>query len=173
MSWLQRLFGGSNAEQRLKRGALAAQKSLASAALKLSENNALGVEDDFDHRFETMILVGSALSFHVRRQAGNDAARINQALWDAIFEGFDYSMRQRGVNDIRIGARMEKLLQNAMGRRDVYLNALENDDEPALRAAIRRNVLDSNCETDDPRIDGLIDAMQKMRDYAPNLIKAS
>ncbi|MBF0369838.1 MAG: ubiquinol-cytochrome C chaperone family protein [Magnetococcales bacterium] len=91
---------------------------------------------------------------------------LSQALWEITFEGFEMSLRQRGVNDVRIGARMRQIFQDATGRRNIYLSAWENGDQDALRRAIRRNVLNTR-PLEDPGIDRILAALDHLAGEFP------
>ncbi|MBF0177213.1 MAG: ubiquinol-cytochrome C chaperone family protein [Magnetococcales bacterium] len=115
--------------------------------------------DDFNLRFEVMVFLVSLQLFAWRQRAQpEDESRI-ECLWEAMFEGFDHSLRERGVPDMRIGSRMRKLLEHATGRRQAYLEALESRDRDRFHAAIGRNVL-NGAPSDDPRIQRLLEEVQ-------------
>lgn len=115
-------------------------------------------------RFDVMVFLVSAVLYHGDQvgEGGDDAkaARLSQMLWDLTFEGFEESLRDRGVTDVRMASRMRKLLQNATGRRNAYLEAwAEGEDPGPLRCAVARNVL-NGADSDDPRIDLLLTDLQ-------------
>lgn len=138
------------AEVDLSQGIFDLHNHLAQRALALAESGALGLADGFDLRFEVMVLLVSAALHHLGTRQGRQGAALAR-LWELTFEGFDFSLRQRGVMDVRMGKRMQKLFQHATGRRNAYLDALDQGDETALAAAVARNVLDGAPATD-PRV---------------------
>jgi hypothetical protein len=157
---------------------LAVHDRLVDRTHALAQLETLHIRNDFSLRFEIMVLLTTAVLYRLRH-AGSD--RVNgeppacqegivappgdpdavAALWEITFEGFEYSLRQHGVNDIRISARMRKLLMHATGRRNAYLLALEDSDPDVLRHAIGRNVL-NGAEPDDPRIDRFVQEVQSL-----------
>lgn len=115
----------------------------------------LDMEDTFFLRFDVMIFFVSDVLRHLHDAGPLHAAR-SQLLWDVTFEGLEESLRDRGVSDIRLAARMRKLLQNALGRRNAYLAAWAQPDAPeAIRIVMARNILNGASPTD-PRIDTLL-----------------
>ncbi|HIJ85529.1 MAG: hypothetical protein HW380_473 [Magnetococcales bacterium] len=105
------------------------------AVLSWTAEDRLGLKDDFPLRFEVMLLAVATVITEMQQDK-----TLAQSLWDMTFEGFEESLRQRGVNDIRMGARMRVLLQNGMGRCRAYMDAMKNKDDAALRQAVVRNV---------------------------------
>lgn len=132
---------------------------VAARTAALAESGELGLEDDFSLRFEVVVLFASGTLFQWR-VSGRDDPDLAQAYWEEVFEGFDHSLRQRGVTDVRMAARMRKLLVHGTGRRKAYLTALESGDKNALRDAIGRNVL-NDVPGSDPRVDRLLDELEQ------------
>ncbi|MBF0382533.1 MAG: hypothetical protein HQL69_16040, partial [Magnetococcales bacterium] len=102
--------------------------------LKLIQNGNLEIEDDYELRFDLMVFFASYLLF-----CQKDDVEFSQCFWELVFEGIQESLRLRGVTDIRMGARMGEALNDATGRRNVYIAAWEADDNDSLRRAIARN----------------------------------
>lgn len=142
---------GKGGEQTGRAEALQRYDRCAQAALQLAGTGGLGLEDDFNLRFELMILFASQALHRMRLASGQPDSPAAQALWEMVFEGFDHSLRQRGVVDLRMAGRMRKLLLHATGRRNAYLAAWEAGDEGLLREAIARNVLNL-APADDARV---------------------
>ena len=132
---------------------------LAERTTALVESGELGLDDDFALRFEVAVLLATGTLFQWR-VSGKDDPDLAQAFWEEVFEGFDHSLRQRGVTDVRMAARMRKVLVHGTGRRKAYLTALESRDKNALREAIGRNVL-NDAPGEDPRVDRLLDALDQ------------
>ncbi len=122
--------------------------------LVLSGDGSLGLDDGYELRFELMVFYASNILFEFR-----DDAVFTQDFWEIVFEGFQESLRMRGVTDIRMAARMKKTLQNATGRRNVYVAAWESDDAVELRRAIARNIL-NGAKEDDERIDRILASLE-------------
>ncbi|MBF0426008.1 MAG: ubiquinol-cytochrome C chaperone family protein [Magnetococcales bacterium] len=141
--------------QTLRAEVLAHHDRLVESTRALSGAEWLALPDDFNLRFELLILLVSVQLFLWRRVAQPEAeARIAQ-LWEIVFEGFDNTLRLQGVSDIRMAGRIRKLLGYATGRRKAYLDALGGGDRHAFCAAIGRNVL-NGAPADDPRVQQLI-----------------
>jgi len=133
--------------------ALTINNQLVQRAEDLASGGTLYIDDDFNHRFEIMVFFAARILFEFRE---NHA--FSHVFWETIFDGFDYSLRERGVNDIRIGARMNKLHAHATGRRNAFLAAWEGDDKIALADAIARNIL-NGASPDDPRVAVLLEQL--------------
>ncbi|MBF0180863.1 MAG: ubiquinol-cytochrome C chaperone family protein [Magnetococcales bacterium] len=133
--------------------AMAIHDRLAERTLALTGGDRLGIADDFPLRFDVMVLLAAAAVHRLRRQGNQEA--MAQAVWEMTFEGFEESLRKRGVTDLRMGTRMNRLLRQAGGRGMAYLTAWEAGDEIALRAAVARNVL-NGADPDDPRVAELL-----------------
>lgn len=159
MKGLRDYFDARKHKKELRGWAMALHDRLAGSALATTRDEGLGLKDDFSLRFEVMTLLVSHHLFHLRQLGDALSGERMQALWEIMFEGFEYSLRHRGVNDIRIASRMRKLFQQATGRRDVFLAALESGDVASLRAAIARNVL-NGAPPEDERIDRLLALME-------------
>ncbi|MBF0190386.1 MAG: hypothetical protein HQL99_04465 [Magnetococcales bacterium] len=130
--------------------AMALYDRLATRALALTHADRLGIPDDFPLRFDVMTLLVAGLLHRLRHQENSQA--LSQALWEMTYEGFEESLRCRGVTDMGMGRRMKKLVLQGTGRRDAYLAAWDAQDPQALRAAVARNVL-NGADPADARID--------------------
>ncbi|MEG3638874.1 ubiquinol-cytochrome C chaperone family protein [Magnetococcus sp. PR-3] len=166
MSFLKRLlpFIGKSDQEKLedalKPWATDLYNHVADRAVALSKDNGLNMEPSFDLHFELAVFWLSAAQAHIKAKCSqNQAVLLNQALWNVTFEGFDYSLRDRGVLDVRLGARMKKLLPHAHGRRNVYVSAIETDNDAAMKDAIIRNILDGNADLSDSRVDLLFQSL--------------
>lgn len=105
------------------------------AVLQWTADDRLGLKDDFPLRFEVMILAVALVLVEAK-----DEKDLSQGLWDMTFEGLEESLRERGVNDIRMGTKMRVLVHNAMGRCRAYMAAMDNKNEVALAQSVARNV---------------------------------
>jgi cytochrome b pre-mRNA-processing protein 3 len=98
-----------------------------------------GVPDTVAARFDML-----ALHVHlvVRRLNGGDASSraAGQALLDRFFEDMDGNLRELGIGDLSVPRQMRGLAEAYFGRADRYDAALKERDEPALGAALSRNV---------------------------------
>ncbi|MBF0612717.1 MAG: hypothetical protein G8345_16595 [Magnetococcales bacterium] len=152
MGWLGDMLQERQKKQRLHQWALTVHDHLASQVLKLAASGSLELKDGFELRFELMVLAVTSCLFRLHKQGEEESQEKLAALWEITFEGLEYSLRERGVNDIRIAARMRRLFQDATGRRNAYLTAWQDGDGQGLRAAIARNVL-NGAAREDPRMD--------------------
>ena len=98
----------------------------------------LGVPDTVDGRFEMVALHAFLV---IRRLTGGSepAARVAQALFDAMFADMDRSLREMGVGDLGVGRRVKKMVSAFLGRSAAYEAGLASG-EDSLAAALRRNV---------------------------------
>jgi cytochrome b pre-mRNA-processing protein 3 len=98
-----------------------------------------GVADDFEGRFERLVLI-STLVLRRMRVLPAPAAAMAQELADRLFSGLDDGLRRIGVSDIAVGKRMKKLAQGFYGRAEAYTAALDHEDKNALVIALARNL---------------------------------
>ena len=154
---------------------------LVTRTLEVTAQEGLSITDGFPLRFEVMILFVSSALFHLldKKKALSDAKKVAEELWVVTIEGFEESLRDRGVSDLRISARMRTLISNATARRNAYVEAWQHwsdatapdttsdvRQEPELsggvmspdgklREAIARNVLNGS-EIGDFRVDRML-----------------
>ena len=162
MGFLKQFFNqserGRKKQQRL--AAFEQYQRLTEHTLALTGSGRLTLEDDFNLRFEVATLF-LARVLHFWSEEGNREEEM-QALWDMAFEGFDHALRQRGVNDIRMAARMTKLFRYATGRRDAYVAAWSSKVPSELRVAIARNVL-NGVPPEDPQVDVVLTSLEQIQ----------
>ena len=96
------------------------------------------VPDTLEGRFELMALNAALALIRLKNEPG--AAPLAQAFTDRMFSNFDAGLREAGIGDLSVPKQMRKLAGAFYGRLNVYAQALEQRDEPALAAAIGRNV---------------------------------
>lgn len=142
----------------LRHWVLAVHDHLVDHLLSLTRDGAMGHEDEYEIRFEIMVFLASYLLFKFKGDP-----EFSQAFWEVVFEGFQESLRSRGVTDVRMGARMNQTFQEATGRRNAYLSAWEAADQETLRRAIGRNVL-NGARSEDTRIDTLLASLVGLTD---------
>ncbi len=98
------------------------------------------VPDTLQGRFD---LVGLHVALLIRRlrhdaePAGKDLA---QAVFDAMFNDMDKSLREMGVGDMSISKRVKRMWEAFNGRAQAYEAALDAADEAALTEALLRNL---------------------------------
>jgi cytochrome b pre-mRNA-processing protein 3 len=98
-----------------------------------------GVADDFEGRFERLVLVATLVMRRLRALPA-PASEVAQELVDAIFAHLDDGLRRAGIGDLSVPKRMKKLGQGFYGRADAYTAALAEDGPAALRAALSKNL---------------------------------
>ena len=97
-----------------------------------------GVPDTLDGRFELIALH----AFIVLRRLQADPERtgvLAQALFDAMFDDMDRSLREMGAGDLGVGRRVKFMASSFLGRVKAYEDGLAGGDE-ALRSALLRNL---------------------------------
>jgi cytochrome b pre-mRNA-processing protein 3 len=98
-----------------------------------------GVADDFESRFERLVLV-MTLALRRMRALGAPAEGPAQLLVDQFFADLDDGLRKAGVSDLAVGKRVKKLAQGFYGRAEAYTEALDAG-EDALRQVLARNLM--------------------------------
>lgn len=106
----------------------------------------MGVPDRIDARFELYTLHVLLLILRLRDegQVGADAA---QDLFDTYVSALDNTLRELGVGDVSVGRKMRRLGEALYGRMTAYEAVIRAGDQPALAAALARNVLESDQVT--------------------------
>lgn len=97
------------------------------------------VPDTLDGRFE-MICLHAFLVMRRLKGAGPEAAKLSQALFDAMFADMDRSLREIGVGDLAVGPRVKGMAKSFYGRVAAYERGLDAAAAAGtLEAALRRN----------------------------------
>ena len=101
-----------------------------------------GVPDTLDGRFE---MIGLHLFLLLRRLQRDQAERpeaeeLGQLLFDTVFMNMDENLREMGVGDLSVGAKVKQMAQGFYGRAAAYDAGLASTDAAALAAALRRNL---------------------------------
>lgn len=96
--------------------------------------------DTFDGRFEQAALHGALVMRHLR-EIGPEGKEMAQDLYEAIFDGFDYSYRETGVGDSSISRKVRALGERFFGLARSLDSALESQDDRELQAFVARNDL--------------------------------
>ncbi len=97
-----------------------------------------GVPDTVDGRFDMIALH----AFVVMRRlggAGEENARLAQAMFDAMFADMDRNLREMGTGDLSVGRKVKELVAVFYGRIKAYEAGLEEGKEE-LAQALRRNL---------------------------------
>jgi cytochrome b pre-mRNA-processing protein 3 len=99
------------------------------------------VPDTVNGRFE-MVVLHTVLVLR-RLEAEPRARRLGQALFDWFCRDMDGSLREMGVGDPAVPAKMRKIGQAFYGRQAAYTAALASPSSADLSAALARNVFDA------------------------------
>ncbi|HEY6255170.1 MAG TPA: ubiquinol-cytochrome C chaperone family protein [Xanthobacteraceae bacterium] len=101
-----------------------------------------GVPDTVNGRFE-MVVLHTVLVLRQLEAGPAPARRLGQALFDWFCADMDGSLREMGVGDLAVPAKMRKIGEAFFGRQAAYGEALSAPDPRPLVAALARNVFDS------------------------------
>lgn len=97
------------------------------------------VPDTLDGRFD-MVALHVFLVLRRLKRDRPETADLSQALFDLMFVDMDENLRELGVGDLAVGRRVKDMAKAFMGRLAAYEEALEEGDDEALAAALRRNL---------------------------------
>jgi len=99
----------------------------------------LAVPDTLDGRFD-LIGVHVALIIRRLRREPEPGPALAQAVFDAMFQDMDVSLRELGVSDLSVGKRVKAMWDAFHGRAGAYEAAIAAGDSAELAAALARNV---------------------------------
>ena len=97
------------------------------------------VADTVDGRFD-MITLHAYLLLRRLKDGDKTSADLAQAVFDVMFDNFDENLREMGVGDIAIGARVKKMASAFYGRVAAYDDGLARADNEELSKALERNL---------------------------------
>ncbi len=106
------------------------------------------VPDTLDGRFDMLVL---HMYLVLDRLKPENLPDLRQSLTDLFFRDMDRSLRELGVGDISVGKKVRKMAEAFYGRVGAYDAAMAQD-QPALAAAIRRNIY---ADVTEDKADGL------------------
>lgn len=98
-----------------------------------------GVPDSLEGRFD-MIVLHAFLVMRRLRGEGEAGAALAQALFDVMFSDMDQNLRELGVGDLAVGRRVKTMARSFYGRIKAYDEALGQEGDSALIAALDRNL---------------------------------
>ena len=98
---------------------------------------AYGVPDTVEGRYDLLTLHMFLVLRRLRREA-ETTKPFAQKLFDVMFRNMDDSLREMGVGDLKVGAKVRGLAEDFYGRLGAYERALEG--EGSLEEALGRNV---------------------------------
>jgi cytochrome b pre-mRNA-processing protein 3 len=108
-----------------------------------------GVPDTVNGRFE-MVVLHAVLVLRRLESEPPAVRRIGQALFDRFCRDMDGSLREMGVGDLAVPAKMRKIGEAFYGRQAAYGAALATGDAEPLVAALERNVFGAHTGTQNP-----------------------
>lgn len=114
------------------------------------------VPDSVDGRFELITL---HVWLILRRLKQDGIEDMGQAVFDAMFEDMDHSLREMGAGDMGVGPRIKKMAQAFYGRATAYDAGLDGG-EP-LEAVVRRNLYGTLAEADSGAVDAMCDYIRR------------
>jgi cytochrome b pre-mRNA-processing protein 3 len=97
-----------------------------------------GVPDTVEGRFD-LIALHVYMVLRRLKEEGGAAADLAQALFDRMFEDMEQNLREMGVSDLRVGARVKDMAKAFYGRIAAYDKGLEEGDA-ILTDALDRNL---------------------------------
>lgn len=100
---------------------------------------ALGVPDTLDGRFDMVALFAFLLVDRLQTDRDPAGRPVAQAVFDAMFSDMDQNLRQMGVGDLSVAARVKTMWTAFNGRCHAYADALALGGT-ALEGALARNV---------------------------------
>jgi cytochrome b pre-mRNA-processing protein 3 len=106
-----------------------------------------GVPDTVNGRFE-MVVLHAVLVLHRLESEPAPLRGLGQALFDRFCGDMDGSLREMGVGDLAVPARMRKVGEAFYGRMAAYTAALAAPDLAPLVAALARNVFEAQTGTE-------------------------
>ncbi len=121
----------------------------------------LGVPDTLDGRFDMVSLHAFLL---IRRLRGlkSPGPALAQAVFDAMFNDMDVTLREMGVGDLGVGRRVKSMWEGFHGRASAYQTALDSGDRIVLTEALARNVWRNSTELANARpLAGLVMAQDR------------
>ncbi|MBT3238808.1 MAG: hypothetical protein HOL37_01790 [Rhodospirillaceae bacterium] len=98
-----------------------------------------GVADTTEGRLD-MITVHAVLVMRRLKDESEAARALSQALFDHMFADIDMNLREMGVGDMGISRRIKKMIGAFYGRVKAYDEAMSEDNDSDLIAALQRNL---------------------------------
>ena len=127
--------------------------SIAQAARQPDLYQRFQIDDTFDGRFDTLTLIAVLVARRLKN-AGEDGQRLSQDVTDVMFADMDLSLHEIGVSENKVSKKVKTMATAYLGRMQVYVDALDADDDDALADALARNLYRDNGT--DARENGLV-----------------
>ncbi len=97
------------------------------------------VPDTVDGRFDMVALIIAVVLVRLE-QTGEPTMDVRQRLREIFVDDMDQSVREMGVGDLSVGRHVKKMMGALDGRLMAYRPSLLMGDQPALMAALERNL---------------------------------
>ena len=118
---------------------------------------AYGVPDTVNGRFE-MIVLHTVLVLRRLESEPAPVRRVGQALFDRFCHEMDSSLREMGIGDLAVPAKMQKIGAAFYSRQAAYVAALETAALGPLTAALGRYVFDAEAAAGADRLAAYVGA---------------
>ncbi len=106
-----------------------------------------GVPDTVDGRFDMIVLHAHILFDRLKDGIALDES-LSQDVFDLMFADMDQNLREMGVGDIGVAKRIKAMVEAYYGRATAYADALKQEDNSDLMAAIKKNLFRKSDPTD-------------------------
>jgi len=117
-----------------------------------------GVPDTPDGRFD-MIMLHAFLVLKRLKGDHDQTADLGQAIFDLMFADMDQNLREMGIGDIGVAARIKAMASAFYGRIAVYEEGLNGEPEK-LNNALRRNLF-RKTEPEKAHVSAIADYMER------------
>jgi len=130
---LNRLFRRSPADD----AAVALYAKIVAQARQPRFYRELGVPDTLDGRFDLIVLHAFLVMHRLKAEGAHE---LSQRLFDVMFAEMDRALREMGVGDLSVPAKIKKMASAFYGRVRAYDAAIGADSGERLKAALSRNI---------------------------------
>ncbi len=129
-----------------------------------------GVPDTLEGRMEMVMLHAAMVISTLHTSEDPCSRRVSQALFDAMFDDFDSSMRELGVGDSGVGKKIRFMAEGFYGRASAYETAIKSNDSTELTTALARNLYaDENRSEDAEKLASYVRRLQQsLHDHGPD-----
>ena len=134
------LFRGWRQRRRRRRLAWHLYRQAVAQARRPEFYAGCGVPDTAEGRFELLTLHVLLLWRWLRRQPGEEKARLAQAVVDTCFTDIDRNLREMGVGDLSVGKHVKRIAGSFLARTRDLAKALDRRDADAVAAILARNL---------------------------------
>lgn len=107
----------------------------------------LGVPDTVDGRFDMISM--HVILIMLRLSDDKSGARVNQALFDVMFQDMDRALREMAIGDLSVPKHMKRMMNGFNGRLQHYRQGLSEAED--LTGVLQRNIY-GTVEAPDPEV---------------------